>query len=104
VGLRASMDMAVRVKLSMSLINYAPRDKGVWRSGGIQPPFFTFALDGGEWSASCPWCFIPRETAPSIHCLGGWVGPQVGADVMDVMPEIEPCFLSHPAHSLVSTW
>jgi hypothetical protein len=25
------------------------------------------ALDGGEWSASCPSCFTPRERAPGTH-------------------------------------
>jgi hypothetical protein len=31
--------------------------------GGIDPPVLTLALDGGEWSASCPWHFTLRETA-----------------------------------------
>jgi len=34
----------------------------------------TSALDEGEWSASHPGHFIPRERAPSIHWIGGWVG------------------------------
>jgi hypothetical protein len=29
----------------------------------------TSALDGGEWSASRPDRFIPRETAPGIHWM-----------------------------------
>jgi hypothetical protein len=36
----------------------------------------TSALDGGEWSASRPGRFTPRERAPGIHWTGGWVGPQ----------------------------
>jgi hypothetical protein len=35
--------------------------------------FLTSAL-GGEWSASRPSCFTPREKAPSTHWIGGWVG------------------------------
>jgi hypothetical protein len=30
-------------------------------------------LDGGEWSASCPWRFIPGERAPGTHWIGGYV-------------------------------
>jgi hypothetical protein len=33
-------------------------------------------LDGGEWSASRPGRFSPRERAPGIHWIGGWVGPR----------------------------
>jgi hypothetical protein len=40
----------------------------------------TSALDGGEWSASRPSCFIPGERAPGIHWLGGWVDPRAGLD------------------------
>jgi len=33
----------------------------------------TLALDGGEWSASCPGHLTPKERAPGTHCisLGG---------------------------------
>jgi len=34
----------------------------------------TSALDGGEWSASRPVRFTPRERAPGTHWIGGWVG------------------------------
>jgi hypothetical protein len=33
-------------------------------SEGIAPRFLTSAVDGGECSASCPSCFLPRERAP----------------------------------------
>jgi hypothetical protein len=36
-------------------------------SGSIAPPFFTWALDGGEWSASRPRRFTPRGSAPGTH-------------------------------------
>jgi len=32
----------------------------------------TFALDGGEWSASCPSCFTPGIRAPSNDWMGGY--------------------------------
>jgi hypothetical protein len=38
--------------------------------------FLSSALDGGEWSASRPGRFTPRERAPGTHCIGGWVGPR----------------------------
>jgi hypothetical protein len=42
----------------------------------------TSALDGGEWSASCPGRFTPREGAPGTHWIGGWVGPRAVLDAM----------------------
>jgi hypothetical protein len=38
----------------------------------------TSALDGGEWSASHPGHFIPRQRVPGIHWIGDWVGPRAG--------------------------
>jgi hypothetical protein len=48
----------------------------------------TSALDGGEWSASRPGRFIPRERAPGIHWIGGRVGPRavLGAVVKRKIP------------------
>jgi hypothetical protein len=42
----------------------------------------TSALDGGEWSASRPGRFIPRERAPGIYWIGGWMGPRAGLDAV----------------------
>jgi len=33
----------------------------------------TSALDGSEWSASCPSHFTPRVRAPGTCWIGGWV-------------------------------
>jgi hypothetical protein len=57
--------------------------------GGVElylQAFLTFALDGGEWSASLPGRFTPREGAPDTHWIGGWMGPRAGLDA--VMKEI----------------
>jgi hypothetical protein len=51
-------------------------------SGGIAPRIPTSALDGGEWSTSCPGRFTPRERAPGTHRTGGWVGPRIGLDAV----------------------
>jgi len=44
--------------------------------------FVTSALDGDEWSASCPGRFTPRERAPGTRWIGGWVGPRAGLDTV----------------------
>jgi hypothetical protein len=47
--------------MSLCLINQAPHHKDVRGSRGKAPPFLTSALDGGEWSASCPSHFCKYE-------------------------------------------
>jgi hypothetical protein len=49
---------------------------GVLGSGGIAPHIHwpPPALDGGEWSASRPNRFTPREKAPGTRWIGGWMG------------------------------
>jgi hypothetical protein len=42
----------------------------------------TSALGGGEWSASRPGRFTPRERAPDTHWIGGWVGPRAVLDAV----------------------
>jgi hypothetical protein len=43
----------------------------------------TFALVGGEWSASRPGRFTPEEKAPGTHWTGGWVDLRDGLDDLD---------------------
>jgi hypothetical protein len=42
----------------------------------------TLSLDGGEWSASHPGRFTPRERAPGTQCIGGWLGPRAVLDAV----------------------
>jgi hypothetical protein len=42
----------------------------------------TSALDGGDWSASRPSRFIPRERAHGIQRIGGWAGPTAVLDAV----------------------
>jgi hypothetical protein len=73
----------VKVKLSLYFFNWAPCHKGILGSGGIAPHILlTLALDGGEWSASYPGHFTPRERAPGNHWIGGWVGPRAVLDAL----------------------
>jgi hypothetical protein len=72
----------VKVKLSLCF-NWAPRHASVlgeWRYSSTRS--LTSALDGGEWPASCPGRFTPRERAPRTHWIGGWVGPRAVLDAM----------------------
>jgi hypothetical protein len=73
----------VKVKLSLCF-NWASRYKGVlgewWRYSSTL--FLTSALDGGEWLASRPGRFIPREGAPGTHWVGCWMVPRVGLEAV----------------------
>jgi hypothetical protein len=49
--------------MSLCLINY--RSKKVYGDGDIASPFFTMALDGGEWSeVHGPTCFPAVKDPP----------------------------------------
>jgi hypothetical protein len=75
-----------------------------WGSGGIAHTFLIVALDGSEWSASCPGCFTPRERAPGTHWIGGWVGPRASLNTVVMRNILSPTRTQtpdHPAHSPV---
>jgi hypothetical protein len=70
-----------RVKLSLNLTkHYAKAYGGVDVQIDI---FLTSAPVGGEWSASHPCRFTPRERTPCTHWIGGWVGPRADLDGME---------------------
>jgi hypothetical protein len=53
--------------------------------GGVEAQLRAFlisAVDGGEWSASGPSRFTPRERAPGTHWIGGWLGPRAILDAV----------------------
>jgi hypothetical protein len=71
--------------------------------------FLTSAIVGGEWSPSYPDRFNPGETAPGTHWIGGWVGPRVGVDDMEIRKFLPPLGLelrplSRPARSQLLQW
>jgi hypothetical protein len=39
---------------------------------------------GGDWSASRPGRFTPRERAAGTHKIGGWVGPRAVLDAISL--------------------
>jgi hypothetical protein len=55
-------------KVNLSLCFFSTEHNAVkayWGSGGIAPRILmTLALDGGEWSASCPWPLYPLGKSP----------------------------------------
>jgi len=42
----------------------------------------TFALHGGEWSASHPGHLTPMKGAPSTNWIGAWVGARASLDMV----------------------
>jgi hypothetical protein len=57
--------------------------KAYWGSGGIAPlNSLASALNGDEWLASRPGRFTPKERAPGIHWIGGWVCPRAVLDAV----------------------
>jgi len=59
--------------------------KAYWVSGGIAPCILDIGVDGGEWLASRPGCYTPRERTPGIYWIGGRVGPRAVHWIKDVM-------------------
>jgi hypothetical protein len=50
----------------------------------VQPHvFLASALDVVELFALRSGDFTPADTAPDIHCIGGWVCSRMGLDYMD---------------------
>jgi hypothetical protein len=66
-----------------AVFNWAPSHESVlgeWRYSSTHS--LNSALDGGEWSASGPGRFTPRERAPGNHWIGGCVGPRAVLDAV----------------------
>jgi hypothetical protein len=61
----------------------------------------TSALDGGEWSASLPGRFIPREGASGTRWIGGWVGLRAILDVVVKRKIPSPRRVSNPRTTIV---
>jgi hypothetical protein len=66
--------------------------------------FLTLVLDGGEWSASRPGRFTPREKTAGTHWMRGWVDPRAGLHDVEkrkflTLPGLELRRLGYPARS-----
>jgi hypothetical protein len=60
--------------------HYTMKTYWEWRYSSTHS--LTSALDGGEWSASRPGRFIPKERTPGTRWIGGWVGPRAVLDAV----------------------
>jgi hypothetical protein len=92
----------IKMKLSSCFFNRAPLHEGVlgeWKYNSAHS--LISALDTGEWSASRPGRFTPRERAPGPHYIGGWVGPSVVLDTVVKRRILSPCRESSPRNSIV---
>jgi hypothetical protein len=90
-----------KVKLSLCF-NWAPCHEGLlgeWRY--ISTHSLTSALDGGEWSASRPGRFTPRERTPSTPWRGGWVGTRTVLNAVVKRKFPSPCRESNPRTPIV---
>jgi hypothetical protein len=61
----------------------------------------TSALDGVVLSDSYPGHFTPRERAPSLHCIGDWMGPRAGLDTVSKRKTPSSGRDSNPDHPVV---
>jgi hypothetical protein len=59
------------------------------------------ALDGGEWSASRPGRFTPRERDAGTPWTGGWVGPRAALDAVVKRKITSPRRQSNPRIPIV---
>jgi hypothetical protein len=50
--------------------------RSIWETELYLHAFLASTLDEGEWSASRPSGFTPKERAPGNHWIGGWMGPE----------------------------
>jgi hypothetical protein len=53
--------------MPLCLINWAPHHETYGGLAVLSPPFLTLAVDG-QWSASRPGCFTPRQRGPQRKC------------------------------------
>jgi len=69
--------------------------------GGVEVQLHALisALDGGEWTASCPDRVISGERAHDTHWIGRWVGPRAGLDAVAKRKNPKTCRELNPGRS-----
>jgi hypothetical protein len=73
----------IRPDKVVPILNY--KQYAMKTNGGVDVQIhvlLTSALVGGQWSASRPGRFTPRERDPGRHWIGGWVDPTAALDDM----------------------
>jgi hypothetical protein len=90
--------------------NWAPHHEGVWGKWRCSSTHsLASALDGGEWSASLPGCFITRERAPGTQWIGDRWAPEPfwtrwWRENSQPPPGIEPYNPDRPGRPEKNTW
>ena len=89
----------IKVKIRLSLST--PRKYG--RGIDVLPSssFWTFALNGGEWSTSHLSHSTSVKCALSTHSTGGWADPRARQDISEKGKKISCSCLICPAHGIV---
>jgi len=59
------------------------KHRAIWGLEMELRTFLTLVLDGSQWSASCPGCFIPGRRTPCTHWIEGWVNLRAGVDAVE---------------------
>jgi hypothetical protein len=74
----------LHVKFTL-LFNYVIKHyyEDIWVIGGLAPPFFTSALNGGEWTALRLCRFTPGHKALGMHWIGDWMVVTNRLDAME---------------------
>jgi hypothetical protein len=77
--------LTIKVKLSLCFffLHWASRRGGVlgeWMYSSMHS--LTSTLNWGEWSASRPSHFTPRERATGTQWIAGWLGPRAGLEAV----------------------
>jgi hypothetical protein len=88
-----------KVKLSLCLTKHHAM-KTYRENGGIATHIFDLGTRC-EWAASRLGRFAPKETAPSTHWIGGWVGPRVVLDAVVKRKIPTSCRKSNPRTLIV---
>jgi hypothetical protein len=84
--------LLLKQKINLKLSLYLMKDQAMETDGKVKVEFRAFltsALHGTVLPASRPDRFIPGETAPDTHIIGGSVDPRADLDLLP-LPNIEP--------------
>jgi hypothetical protein len=82
------------LKLSILLINQAPRHEDIPLNEFIVSTLLTSTSDGNERSASRLGVFSPADSAPGTSWIGGWVGFRADLDAVETVLHIVQIFVS----------
>jgi hypothetical protein len=89
------------IQNKVPVLKWEPRHEDVLWSGDICPRSLDVGASGGEWSASRPGRFAPRERAAGSPWIGCWVDSRAGLDATVKREIHSPCQESNPRTPIV---